>query len=67
MEFKIPNKIEDQLDDVKTYIEACCNTRDYPIDNATKCDLMLKYIIAETLIDIRLQLFEISHYGIGTD
>ena len=30
-------------------------------------DLKLKYLILRTLNDINTQLFEISHYGIGTD
>lgn len=30
-------------------------------------DLKLKYVMVQLLNDIHTQLFEISHYGIGTD
>lgn len=30
-------------------------------------DLKLKYMIVQLLNDINTQLYEISHYGIGTD
>lgn len=30
-------------------------------------DLKLKYMIVQLLNDIKIQLYEISHYGIGTD
>ena len=30
-------------------------------------DLKLKYMMVQLLNDIHTQLFEISHYGIGTD
>lgn len=30
-------------------------------------DLKLKYMIVQLLNDITTQLYEISHYGIGTD
>ena len=35
--------------------------------NPAITDLKLKYAILQELKDISIQLFEISHYGIGTD
>lgn len=67
MDFKMPNKIDEQLEMVKHNLERMKNDRYNACDSLTENELMLKFIIAETLIDIRHQLFEISHYGIGTD
>lgn len=63
---QIPEKWDDQLTSVKEKIEElefCC----YDKTESKLVDLKLKFMIAEALGSIRQQLFEISHYGIGTD
>ena len=62
----MPDKIDDQMKEI------CDAINGLDFDGFDKyesqiTDLKLKYVIAEALIDIRTQLFEISHYGIGTD
>lgn len=37
------------------------------IDQAKLIDIKTKFVIAKLLRDINQQLYEISHYGIGTD
>lgn len=54
---------KDLLEDIEEDIDAL--ERDY--NHSDVVDLKLKYAILLELQDIHTQLFEISHYGIGTD
>lgn len=60
---RMRKNIEEQMNDILDDIE----NLDSEFPDKEIIDLKLKYVIAETLNNINLQLFEISHYGIGTD
>lgn len=53
---KLMDEINDNIDDL-----------DDEFPDAKIVDLKLKYVIAAALIELNSNLYEISHYGIGTD
>lgn len=63
----MPKNIDKQMEDIKLLISDLEEGYESFSEEYSIVDLKLKYVMAETLIDIRHQLFEISHYGIGTD
>jgi archaellum component FlaC len=63
----MPKNIDKQMEDIKLLISDLEEGYESFSEEYSIVDLRLKYVMAETLIDIRHQLFEISHYGIGTD
>jgi hypothetical protein len=59
-------KGEDLLHDVELEIDIL-EPQDGEEINPAVTDLKLKYLLIMILNDIHTQLYEISHYGIGTD
>ena len=59
----MPDKVDEILDQVRNEMKYV----DEEFASPKIIDLQLKYVIATSLVSIRQQLFEISHYGIGTD
>ncbi len=52
---------------VLTEIEENIDALDEEFPSDKVIDLKLKYVIAQALVAININLYEISHYGIGTD
>ena len=59
-------KGEDLLHDVELEIDIL-EPQDGEEINPAITDLKLKYLLIQILNDIHTQLYEISHFGIGTD
>lgn len=62
----MPDKIDEQMAQIGENIKYL-DQLEFDSEECKIADLKLKFVIAEALIDIRHQLFEINHYGIGTD
>lgn len=62
------NDIRDLFDEVDASIHALTNTRSHSReDELRKVELQLKYLEVIALKEINQNLYEISHFGIGTD